>query len=189
MPDEPTFDQAAHTDKFLPLDRDKLPFKFNGNDAAILGLLDEWLKWSVRTGHFKHLFSNRAVAVGSKIAVLHPSASTFILQPGLDSHGFEDPAPTDWDTRMKEVNDDRAALTLPAITWPKDLPAGSVFVINPIAVQNEDSNLLISLGHIFGEHYDDLVEDAAGSGLAFLSSLRARAATASTAALTREPSE
>ena len=150
MSDESTLGQTTHTDKFTPLDRDKLPFQSNGNDAAILGLLDEWLKWSIRTGHFKHLFNNRAVAVGSKIAILHPSASIFILQPGLDSHGFNDPAPIDWDARMDKVNDYRAAMTLPAITWPKDIPAGSVFVINPIAVQTEDSNLLISLGHIFG---------------------------------------
>ena len=155
MPDDSTLGQTTHTDKLLPIDRDKQPFQSNGNDAAILGHLDEWYKWSIRTGLFKHLFSNRAVAVGSKIAILHPSASTFILQPGLDSHGFDNPAPIDWAARKALVDDDRAAAMLPAVAWATTIAAGSAFTENPIAVQTEDSNLLISLGHIFGEHGDE----------------------------------
>ena len=183
MPDETALEQAVHTDRLVPTDRDKQPFASNGNDAAILGHLDEWHRWSIRTGHFTHFFAYRAVSVGSKVAILHPSAQALILHPGLDHHGFQDPAPEDFAARTAAIDIARAAASKSAITWPTTIAQGSVFLANPIAVNTEDSHLLTSLGYVFGAHYDDLVEDAAGSGLAFLAALRARAAAATTADL------
>ena len=52
MSDDADSVQTVHTGKLVPIDKDKQPILSNGNDAAILGLLDEWHKWSIRVGLF-----------------------------------------------------------------------------------------------------------------------------------------
>ena len=51
-----TTDISAYTDKGIPTDTDKMPILSDGNDAKILGTLERFRKWTVRTGRFGPFF-------------------------------------------------------------------------------------------------------------------------------------
>ena len=167
-----------------PADTDNILLRWDSNDAKITGLLEDFNKFCVRVGKHQLLFKHRACSTSSgKIAVKSISTIPYITGELDDDCSFIKICP-DIDDRVAATDAARAAAGEPSFKWPKTNTA-SEFIVNSFHVDKDDAQLLTLLEFVFGnnasEDSDELMDDAAGSGLALIEALRARAAGASTA--------
>ena len=167
----------------VPVDTDKNPLLWDGNDAHIEGLLIECGKYYKRVGLFQPYFAHRAVALGNaKVAVDTPAAVSFIT--GIiddDPRSFDDPCPPTSARLTEYAARVNVAGGTPKTPAPK-LPAGAefVYIVAPLTVQAECNKLLRSLTYVFGsaDASEDLLEAADGDGDEFRALLVARSKTA-----------
>ena len=87
-------------------------------------------------------------------------------------------------TRKKQVEDDVAStpsVGASVVSFASKIPDDSVYVLNPLRVDQEKADLLVSLTHIFGQAdwAEDLIEEVEGDGLAFLAKVNERGRKAS----------
>jgi hypothetical protein len=165
---------------YIPVSIDKTAFKWNGNDACILGLLYETDRYYKRTGLFQPLIKHRAVALSNgRLAVEDPNAVYFVTGRIHDARDFESPCPPTV-ARITEHNaaiitGTRAGTVQTLLTEVPDANKTTI-VHAPHSVEKEDSTFLYSLSFVFGdaEPSEQLLEQADGSGLEFLRLLRAR---------------
>ena len=171
--------QSNTTDRLQPVDTDKIPILWDGNDAHIEGTLYEVGKWCTRTGHFKLLFEHHAAPLsGGRIAVDSVNAVSFTQGLADDPRDFNDPSPPTparivaYNARMTST---KKAVFTPITEVPD--PLKRTIVVAKFAVDQEESNWLRSLEYAFGgqDVSDDLFDDAEGSGSAVALALRDRA--------------
>ena len=173
---------ATTTDNLIPVNLDREPIIFSDNDASIEGILYEVGRFYKRTGQFQMLFKHRAVSLSNgKLAVESLNSVYWTTGSIASSAGFDAPClPT-----ATRYNDYVSRATAAGAKIPKDLTGGAApdhvkdsIVLAPHVVETNDALLLKSLSHVFGaaESVESLFDDADGSGLALLASLRARAA-------------
>ena len=191
MPAESLDEQSTDTNNndtnvLIPVsDQERLRWT-DGNDGRILGLLYEIRLQAplrqdgpvsgvlrARRGRHQHNNSNTV----SIEHVLHHGRG---CRPGAAR--LQQPVPGTSAT-SRSCSRRTAANGDTAFAFPTSLPPNSGFTINVLSAKKEDSKLLRSLCYVFGDapDSDELIEAAAGSGLALLAALRARATAASTA--------
>ena len=56
-------DNTVNTDPNVPVDSDKHPIKWDGNNATVFAVLAEIEKWCKRTNKFMMLIKHRAVLI------------------------------------------------------------------------------------------------------------------------------
>ena len=71
-----------------PTDIDGDPITFDGNPAHMSGVLYEIQMCIERTGTFKLLVEENVVLVGSKLAIDHPDAISFLKRTIADSNSL-----------------------------------------------------------------------------------------------------
>ena len=189
MPAESLDEQSTDTNNndinvIIPIsDQERLRWT-DGNDGRILGLLYEISLHYVKMGLFQEFFEHGAVATNTTTQIPSASSMSFIMGEVADPvpHDFNNPCPAPAQ-RVAAALAARAANGEAAFAFPTSLPPNSGFTINVLSAKKEDSKLLRSLCYVFGDapYSDELIENAAGSGLALLAALRARASAASTA--------
>ena len=189
MPAESLDEQSTDTNNndinvIIPIsDQERLRWT-DGNDGRILGLLYEISLHYVKMGLFQEFFEHGAVATNTTTQIPSASSMSFIMGEVADPvpHDFNNPCPAPAQ-RVAAALAARAANGDAAFAFPTSLPPNSGFTINVLSAKKEDSKLLRSLCYVFGDapDSDELIENAAGSGLALLAALRARASAASTA--------
>ena len=177
-------------DHYSPTDLEGNPLSWDGNYAKILGLIHEVGKYLVRKGLLQPFIKHRAVALNNgRTSVYSMQSVPFIQGLIADSdaagnvivHDFDELCPA-INERVRLAVDGRAARGETAFTFPTTLP-GPDFTVNPLACDQEDGKLLRVLASVFGhtEESEELLDVAAGSGVALHAELRRLAATASTA--------
>ena len=177
-------------DLYSPTDLEGNPLSWDGNYAKILGLIHEVGKYLVRKGLLQPFIKHRAVALNNgRTSVYSMQSVPFIQGLIADSdaagnvivHDFDELCPA-IDERVQLAVNGRAARGETAFTFPTTSP-GPDFTINPLACDQEDGKLLRVLASVFGhmEESEELLDVAAGSGVALHAELRRLAATASTA--------
>ena len=165
---------------YIPVSSAKTPLNWDNNDATILGLLYETGKYYKSKGLFQTLLKHRAVALSNgRLAVEDPNTVYFVSGAIIDERSFDDPCPPSAQ-RTREYNDaidagtrhGRKATDLRTI--PKEHE--HTIILAKHCVEKEDSTFLHSLSYVFGEceSSEKMLEDADGSGLAFLELLRHR---------------
>lgn len=187
----PTIDDNDHgalsANILFPVSSDKSALQWDGNDANILGLLYETGRYYRKTGLFQTLIEHRAVALSNgRLAVEDPNTVHFITGAIDDPRSFDDPCPPSA-VRIQEIrfHNDEVDLGTRSGARQSVLSAipdehKSTIVMAKHCVKKDDSSFLYSLSSVFGnaEPSDQLIEDADGSGLAFLDLLRARGTNA-----------
>lgn len=176
---------ATNSDILVPTDTDKQPIVWpSNNDAHLEGTLYEVGRYLKRTGIFGPFLEHHAVLVGTKMAIDSPQAIPYILgwTGYTDPRSYDNPSPAS----VKRSALHSAATTKAGTTAPPPVTVipdehKHSFVVQPFVVTKEDSRFLTLLNNVFGtaECWEEIVDEADGSGLAALKILRERAAAAS----------
>ena len=173
----PDDDSTNTIDILVPTDTEGHSLNWDGNPAKVHGLLDETNKHYTRNGLFTELISDRSVSLSNgKIALEHLHSIPYIMGDITDTinRTLTGPCP-DIEARKKETDAYRAANNLQPVQWAT-IKAVSDIIVNPGTVKKENGKLLRSLAYVFGhaEQSADLLDEANGSGLAFIESWNLR---------------
>ena len=168
-----------------PVNSDGHHLRWDSNDAKILGLLEDFYKHCVRNGLHLLLFKHRACTTNNgKIAIPSLSSIPYINGELVDGHDFSKLCPV-IGVRVAATVAARVLAKEAEFKYPVGLTPGSEYILNSFHCDQDDAKLLGLLELIFGkgasEDSNELIDDAAGSGLALIETLRTRAASASTA--------
>ena len=168
---------------------DGIPLLWDGNYAKILGLLHEIGKYLARVGLLQPFVKHRAAVLSNRLAVYSIQSVPFIQGLIADSDAADPTKIVSYGAssfcpaigvRVARMHAGRAARGEAAYTFPTTAP-GPDYTVNPLACDQEDGKLLRVLTHVFGhtEEAEELLDAAAGSGMALHDELRRLAALAS----------
>ena len=170
-------------DKLIPVDTDGEPLLWDGNRAHINGLLAECAKYYKRVGLFQPYIQHRAVLLSSgRLAVDSVLSAQFTGGLLTDDHSIEGDAGPCPPTPRRIVEYDRrmTAAGSPAFNPRAAIPdlITKNLMVNAFSVSKEGADFLSSLCHTFGKavQSNDLIEEAAGDGSAFVTILKREAA-------------
>ena len=156
----------------------------DGNDATIAGVLYAFELWIQRTQRFYSLINNYCVSSHGYIYVDDVRAISIIsgLIPDGQARNISRPCPPTA-ARMASIATFETAAGRAAPTFPTTVPDHfkKLYVVNHMRVNEEKAHLLECLAHIFkkADWCDDLCEQSAGDGLAFLNATIERGKNAS----------
>ena len=168
---------TEHTDHLVPVDSDKEPIVWDGNDAHIAGILYEVGLYYETQGLFQSLFEHRAVTLSNgKLAVESLSSIPFILGDISDGSSFDSPCPADAVQRLVDANATTLASGGTIVAAPGTIDRDMPFIIAKYHVKAEVSRLLTSLKHVIAgaPNAGNLLEAARGDGFKLLKALRDR---------------
>ena len=161
--DSDNLNDSDITDKYMPVSASGVRLRWaDSNDARLPGLLNQVTKFWKRRGYFKQYFTNRAVPVGSKLAIDSRNAYQFVSGTIKDERGYDDRCPptgkrirdlpthSPFADKFKAIGDDVA------------IPGH--IIVAPHLVDEEDARLLKSLEYVIegSFHAPKLLDDAEG---------------------------
>ena len=171
-------DNTVNTDPNVPVDSDKHPIKWDGNNATVFAVLAEIEKWCKRTNKFMMLIKHRAVLIRGRLHIDSIQAVQFITGVHDDPHTLMDPC-----TRTSERVEDfklTSGGAFTSIAADKEGDVSKNYSVSPAAVDQEDADFLTALGHVVAgaDSAEELLDEADGSGIAFINLFKAKGAKA-----------
>ena len=175
---------ASAKPNYIPVHTDGTTIKHDGNDATIAGALHALELWMTRTQRFSSLIKNQCVSSHGYIYVDDIRAISIItgtIPDGADRNISRPCPPTAarvTSIALSEYSAGRAVPSFPT-TVPDHLK--KLYVVNHMRVDEEKASLLQSLAYMFkkADWCDELCENSAGDGLAFLTAVIERGKRAS----------
>ena len=148
-PHDDSTEHTATADILQPIDLDKEPILWDGNNAKILGLLDGCGKFYVRKGLLQPFFKHRAVLLSNgKTAVPSKLSIPFVMGDLDDTHSFDDICP-DISERVADVDTQRTLDGDKPFDW-KAISTVPEIIVNTLNTDSEDGKFLKSLTFVFG---------------------------------------
>ena len=175
---------ASAKPNYIPVHTDGTTICHDGNDATIAGALHTLELWMTRTQRFTSLIKNYCVSSDGYIYVDDIRAIPIItgtIPDGADRNISRPCPPTAarvTSIALSEYSAGRAVPSFPT-TVPDHLK--KLYVVNHMRVDEEKASLLQSLAYMFkkADWCDELCENSAGDGLAFLTAVIERGKRAS----------